>query len=100
VKQKTVGVSPKLIAATVTAIITYLLGQEVLELPPAVEVIGQAVLVALAAYIASPGLVVKEREPDTTYRPGVSGYSLVEVLVILFVALLLVLVLLAVLERV
>ena len=54
---RTLGVSPKLIAAVFTAILTYLLGQEVLELPPIAVVVGQAVLVALAAFAAPPGEV-------------------------------------------
>src|SRR4051812_5468913 len=49
---QTVGVSPKLIAAVVTAVVTYVLGQAVLDLPPLVVVIGQAVLVAAAAFAA------------------------------------------------
>lgn len=55
--QKTVGISPKLIAAVITAVLTYLLGQEILELPAYAVVAGQAVLVALAAYVASTGAV-------------------------------------------
>ena len=51
----TKGISPKLIAAVVTAIITYLIGQPILELPPVAVVIGQAILVALAAFAAPPG---------------------------------------------
>jgi hypothetical protein len=54
---QTVGVSPKLIAAVVTAVVTYVLGQAVLDLPPLVVVIGQAVLVAAAAFAAPPGKV-------------------------------------------
>lgn len=55
--QTTVGLSPKFIAAVVTAVLTYVLGQEVLELPPLAVVAGQAVLVALAVYVAGPGAV-------------------------------------------
>lgn len=54
---KTKGISPKLIAAVITAVVTYVLGQEVLDLSPLVTVIGQAVLIALAAFVAPPGSV-------------------------------------------
>lgn len=56
-KAKTVGVSPKLIAAVIAAVLTYVLGQEVLELPAWAVVTGQAVLVALAVYSAAVGAV-------------------------------------------
>lgn len=54
---KTDGISPKLVAAVITAVITYLLGQEVLALPPVATVSGQGILVALAAYAAPAGSV-------------------------------------------
>jgi O-antigen/teichoic acid export membrane protein len=56
-KVKTKGISPKLIAAVLTAVVTYLVGQEALELPVWAVVVGQAVLVAAAAYAANAGLV-------------------------------------------
>ncbi len=65
---KTKGVSPKLLAAVVTAVLTYLLGQEVLELPAWATVVGQAVLVALAAFAAPPGLV----EPENPFMKDAS----------------------------
>lgn len=60
---KTSGVSPKLVAAVITAVVTYVLGQEVLELSPVVTVIGQAVLIALAAFVAPPGTVTAPSTP-------------------------------------
>ncbi len=54
---KQIGLSPKLIAATIAAVVTYLLGQTVLELPAVAVVCGQAALVALAAFRAGPGVV-------------------------------------------
>ena len=59
----TQSISPKLVAAVVTAVIAYVLGQTVLELPAVAVVIGQAVLVALAAYFASPGDVMPPAAP-------------------------------------
>lgn len=57
-KTRTVGVSPKLVAAVVTAVVTYIVGQELVDLEPWVEMILQGVLVALAVFAASPGTVV------------------------------------------
>jgi hypothetical protein len=65
---RTVGISPKLAAAVATAVITYLLGQLVLDLPDVAVVIGQAVLVALAAYAAPPGTVTGAPGPGPTAR--------------------------------
>lgn len=94
-KTRTVGVSPKLVAAVVTAVVTYIAGQELVDLEPWVEMILQGVLVALAVYSVGPGTVVAE--PDD--RAGERGYSLVEVLAALFLGLLVVIVLLALLDR-
>jgi hypothetical protein len=65
---RTLGISPKLIAAVVTAVLTYVLGQEVLELPPLATVAGQAVLVALAVYMANPGDVQPKPDPALEAR--------------------------------
>lgn len=54
---KTVGISPKLYAATAAAIVAYLLTQQVLDLPPLAVLVLQAVAVALAAFTAPAGLV-------------------------------------------
>lgn len=65
---KTVGASPKLWAAIITAAVTYVLGQTILELPPGAVVAGQVVLIALAVWRANPGLVEPENpfvEDDT-----------------------------------
>jgi hypothetical protein len=62
---KTLGISPKLTAAVITAVITYLLSQTILELPDIATVIGQALLVALAAYAAPPGKVTPQTRPGT-----------------------------------
>lgn len=52
---RTIGISPKLPAAIVAAVITYLLGQEVLELPAGVVVALQGAGVALGVFLAGPG---------------------------------------------
>lgn len=57
-KEKTLGISPKLVVAVVTAVVTYLLGQQVLGLSPGIVVAGQALLVALAVFSAPPGATV------------------------------------------
>lgn len=66
-KQKTIGISPKLVVAVVTAVFTYLMAQQVLALPPGVVVAGQALLVALAVFRAPPGTTVApdQHTPDT-----------------------------------
>lgn len=88
---KTDGLSPKLIAAVITAVVTYILGQEVLALPPIATVIGQAVLVALAAFAAPAGSVSAPQASSSdarlsdTARNGISGLTLIEVLVALLI---------------
>lgn len=67
---RTIGISPKLIAAVVTAVITYIVGQELVELPAWVEMILQGVLVAGAVYAARPGTVVTE-DADVPHRPSI-----------------------------
>lgn len=57
---RTSGISPKLIATVLASVIAYVLGQEVLEIPAATQVAGQAVLVAIAAWFAGPGTVVRK----------------------------------------
>lgn len=52
---QTTGLSPKLIVAVLTTVLTYILGQALLDIPAVWEVAGQAVLVALATYAAPPG---------------------------------------------
>jgi hypothetical protein len=60
---RTIGVSPKLVASVVTVVVTYLLTQTVLALPPAAVVACQALLVAVSAFVASPGVTTASR-PD------------------------------------
>ena len=59
---RTVGISPKLIAAVVTAVATYIIGQELVELPVLVEVALQALLVGIAAWRANPGAIAPSRD--------------------------------------
>lgn len=94
-KAKTQGISPKLIAAVVAAVVGYLLTQTVLNLPPWAVVAAQAVLVAIAAFAAPPGTV----SPDS-YIKGVvkkaasaKGLTLVEVLVVLILVIVILLIL-------
>lgn len=61
---RTIGLSPKLPVAIVMAVLTYVLGQEILELPAIAVVAGQATLVGLGVYAASPGRV----EPDNPFQ--------------------------------
>ena len=100
---KTDGVSPKLIAAVITAVVTYVLGQTVLELPPIATVAGQAVLVALAAFAAPAGSVsppVASSSDDRLHpeaRAGIageSGLALIEALLAVFILLVILVVLL------
>jgi hypothetical protein len=64
------GISPQLAAAVITAVITYLLGQTLLELPPLAVVGGQAVLVAIAAWAAPPGSVTPPTATSSDDRLG------------------------------
>lgn len=54
----TVGLSPKLVTAVISAVATYLLGQQVLELPPLAVVGLQALVIGITVWAASPGEVV------------------------------------------
>lgn len=54
---KTLGISPKLVAAVIGAVVTYVLGQQVLELPPVAVLAVQVVGVAVAAWAAGAGRV-------------------------------------------
>lgn len=100
---KTNGISPKAVAATVTAVLTYLLGQELLELPVWATVVGQLVLVGLAAYAAPAGDVIASPvgppSDDLLMTHDVrkhmeAGYGAVEVLLIAFLPVLLLIVVL------
>ena len=57
---RTVGLSPKLIVAVLSALATYVVTQTVMELPPWAVVVAQAVVIAAGVYSASPGEVVVE----------------------------------------
>lgn len=69
---RTNGPSPKLIVAVITAILTYLGAQEVLDLPPAAVVTVQTVLVALGVYRAGPGDVAVNAD-DVNADPAFAG---------------------------
>lgn len=71
VKARTLGVSPKMwgaVAAVLTAVITYVLAEETLDLPPGVVVALQAVLIALSTaatiYGFGPGSVLPTGPAD------------------------------------
>jgi hypothetical protein len=76
-KPRTPGIHPKLIAATVAAVATYLLAQPVLDLPDWVTVVCQALAVAVAAWVAPavPTVTVRTRR-----RPSEAGQSIIELL--------------------
>lgn len=100
-KTKTVGVSPKAIAAVITAALTYVLGQEVLALPAWAVLLGQVVLVSIAAYSFGPGTVTTA-DPDVgkVKYGGERGYAdPMYLLVCAIVALILIVVLFKVLDR-
>lgn len=116
-KEKTVGLSPKAVLAailpTLGGIVAVLVewvatgALDRLELATAVSAVAAAVLAFLGAYVGSPGLTVPpdrdvehshEARPMAEYHQA--GYSLVELLVIMFVAVLIVVVLVALLRYV
>jgi hypothetical protein len=76
-KPRTPGIHPKLIAATVAAVATYLLAQPVLDLPDWVTVVCQALAVGVAAWVAPavPTVTVRTRR-----RPSEAGQSIIELL--------------------
>jgi hypothetical protein len=92
-KPRTPGIHPKLIAATVAAVATYLLAQPVLDLPDWVTVVCQALAVGVAAWVAPavPTVTVRTRR-----RPSEAGQGLIELVVVVLVILILVFVLLRV----
>lgn len=63
-QRETVGISPKLVAAIISAVASYLVTQTVLDLPAIAVVVCQAIVVALAVYMAGPGIVV-EKTPES-----------------------------------
>ncbi len=75
------GISPKLIAAVLGAVVSFLLTQTILDLPPAADLAINAFAVALGAYVANPGNVVPARDPDGEL--GEIGITEVLVIVIL-----------------
>lgn len=66
---KTNGISPKLIVAVLTAVVGYLIGQTILDLPPGVVLSLQVALVALGVYSAQPG-DVEILSPADPLAPG------------------------------
>ena len=67
-KHTTLGVSPKLVVAVTTAVLTYLMAQQLLAFPPGVVVTGQALLVALAVFHAPPGVTIAHHRDTTDNR--------------------------------
>jgi hypothetical protein len=65
VKTKTLGVSPKLIAATIGFIVTYLLGQQVLDISEVAEVGLNISGIVVAAYLAPAGTVYDSEDFPT-----------------------------------
>lgn len=55
--QRTVGFSPKTIVATVAAILSYLLTQQLVDFPVVADLAVTAVLVGYGTYRAGPGAV-------------------------------------------
>jgi hypothetical protein len=97
----TVGISPKLIAAVVSAVAAYLLTQTILELPPLVVLLIQVGAIIATVWKAGPGRVIVDALPDANgRRHGEAGNSLVEVLAACFLGVLLLLAVLALLDRV
>jgi hypothetical protein len=91
---RTVGVSPKFYAAIAMAILGYLATQQLVDFPTLADLLIQVGLVGGGVAIAGPGAV--EPKPPADER----GYSLVEALLVVFLALVVLLLLLAVLGRV
>lgn len=54
---RTIGISPKLIFAVVGAVIAFLVTQELVDFSPYVDLIIQALAVAVGAFAAGPGAV-------------------------------------------
>jgi hypothetical protein len=80
----------KAILGIVAAVLTYLATQELLELPVVADVVINAVGVGLAGYLAAPQPTVTE------VRHGEAGYGIVEVLLVVFLALVILYVLFAI----
>lgn len=62
----TQGISPKVVVTTLTAVLTYLVTQQLLELPAWAVLLCMIVLVALGGYKAPPGSVT----PPVIGRPS------------------------------
>jgi hypothetical protein len=94
-KPRTPGIHPKLIAATVAAVATYLLAQPVLDLPDWVTVVCQALAVGVAAWVAPavPTVTVRTR---AARRPSEAGQGIIELVIVVLVILILIFVLLRV----
>ena len=52
---RTVGISPKLIAAVISAVAAYLVTQTLLELPPWAILLSQVVVITVGVYLAQAG---------------------------------------------
>lgn len=66
VNTKTLGVSPKLPWGVLAAVLSYLLTQEIVDLPAILDLLVNALAVGLAVFIASPGTVVTSGPADPT----------------------------------
>jgi hypothetical protein len=60
---RTIGISPKLIAAVIAAVIAQLIADPLLELPAGWDYVLQVVLTALGVYVAPPGDVEPSGDP-------------------------------------
>jgi hypothetical protein len=56
---RTVGLSPKAVAAIVASVLAYVVTQELVELPAIVAMLVTAALVGIAAFRASPGTLTR-----------------------------------------
>jgi hypothetical protein len=99
VKAKTVGVSPKAFAAVVTAALTYVLGQSVLALPAWAVVLGQVVLVSIAAYAAGPGTVTRDESGESRFASERGSVEPLSLLIYVLVAIILIVLIFALLDR-
>lgn len=75
---RSVGISPKVVAATITGIVVYLITKLGLRVDPVIE---QAINVAatlLAAYLAPPGAVKEDEVASDDLLPGKAKTQLKE----------------------
>lgn len=103
-----IGISPKLIAAVVAAVLAHIAADPLLELPAWADYVLQALATGVAAYLAPPGNTATRHRADDIgavlkprpKRKPQAGYSIVEVLVIALVCVLLIIAVVALLRSV